>query len=375
MKLFLVVNVDCFFLSHRKDIALAASKAGCDVTVVAKDTGKRGEIERLGLKFVDLPIQPTGMNLWEEWKTFYFLYQLYRKEKPDIVHHVGLKNILWGSLVAKWVNIGGEVNAVSGLGIMFSQERRSVLARMIIRVLRFTHKRQQVKVIFQNREDRELFVRNKVVRVEDCCMIKGSGVDLKEYVYIPEPVDSKIRILFAARMVKEKGVFILIEAAELLRGEYENKVEFLLCGGLSDNPAAFGKEELDARCDGKYIRWLGYRTDVKNLLETAHIVAFPSYYREGVPRTLIEAAATGRPIVTTDSIGCRDTVEEGVNGFLVPVKDAGILAERLKRLIEDRDLRRRMGENSRKLAEDNFSIEDVISKHLEIYQTLINKNQ
>lgn len=371
MKLFLVVNVDWFFLSHRKDIALAASKAGYDVTVVAKDTGKRGEIEELGLHFVDLPIRPTGMNLWEEGKTLRFLMRLYRKEKPDIVHHVGLKNILWGSLAAKFVGIRGVVNAVSGLGILFSQERKSVLAALLLWVLRFAHRCRKIRVIFQNREDWELFVKNKVIREENCCMIKGSGVDLSWYSYVPEPVTSKIRILFAARMVREKGVFVVIEAAELLRKQYEHKVEFLLCGGLSDNPAAIREEELKGCCDDKYIRWLGHRDDMKRLLEESHIVAFPSYYREGVPKTLIEAAAVGRVIVTTNSIGCKDSVEDGVNGFLVPVKDAAALAERLKCLIEDGELRRRMGENSRKLAEKYFSLDKVIAKHMEIYRLVL----
>lgn len=371
MKLFLVVNVDWFFLSHRKDIALAASKAGYDVTVVAKDTGKRGEIEEMGLRFVDLPIRPTGMNLWEEGKTLRFLMRLYRKEKPDIVHHVGLKNILWGSLAAKFVGTRGVVNAVSGLGILFSQEKKSVLSEMILRVLRYAHHRRNVRVIFQNQEDQELFIRNRIVEEENSCMIKGSGVDLSLYAFTPEPQTGKIRILFAARMVKEKGVFVLTEAAELLRREFEDKVEFLLCGGLSDNPEAIQEEELKARCDGRYIRWLGYRDDMKKLLESCHIVAFPSYYREGVPKSLIEATAIGRPIVTTDSIGCRDTVEEGVNGFLIPVKDAEALAGRLERLIEDRDLRRKMGENSRTLAEKYFSLKEVVRRHLEVYHKLL----
>ena len=147
-------------------------------------------------------------------------------------------------------------------------------------------------------------------------------------------------------------------------------MQFLLCGGLDDNPKAIREEELQAVCDGEYIQWLGYRTDVLNLLKDCHIVAFPSYYKEGLPKSLIEATAVGRPIVTTNSIGCKETVVDGYNGYLIPVKDSDTLADRLKRLIEDKALRQEMGKNSRRLAEWDFSIENVVRRHLEIYEDL-----
>ena len=181
----------------------------------------------------------------------------------------------------------------------------------------------------------------------------------------------KLHVIFTARMVREKGTLILIDAAEELRKDYESKVDFWLCGKLSDNPNALSEEELRAHCDGNYIQWLGFRKDVKELLQQASIVAFPSYYREGVPKSLIEACATGRPIVTTNSIGCKDTVDDGVNGFLIPVKDSHTLADKLRILIDNPDLRRRMGEASRQKAEREFSLDDVIKKHLEVYQSLV----
>lgn len=365
--LLIVVNEDVFFLSHRKEIALCAQKEGYDVTIVAKDTGKRREIESLGLKMIELPINPTGENLFEELKTFYFLCTLYRKEKPDVVHHVGLKNILWGGLAAKLMQVNGVVNAVSGLGILFSQEKKSLMSNLILKVLRFSHNRKNITVIFQNNEDKILFLQHHIVSEKDTIFIKGSGIDLNRFTYSPEPNSGIIYIIFTARMVIEKGTFVLTEAAELLRKKYEGKIRFLLCGGLSKNPKAIKEEDLKNRCDGTYIQWLGYRTDVCNLLKQSHIVAFPSYYREGVPKSLIEATAIGRPIITTNSIGCKDTVEDGINGFLIPTKDSETLAEKLRILIEDRDLREKMGKNSRKIAEKYFSLEQVIHKHLMIY--------
>lgn len=374
-RLLMVVNEDGFFLSHRKEIALRAQKEGYDVTIVAKNTGKRDDVERLGLKMIELPINPTGENIVEELKTFRFLCSLYRKMKPDIVHHVGLKNILWGGLAAKLTSTSGVVNAVSGLGILFSQEKPSAMTKGILQVLKFSHRRKNLTAIFQNHEDERLFIDHKIISPTRIAFIKGSGVDLQQFPYTPEPESDIVKVIFTARMVREKGTMILVEAAERLRKEYEKKVEFWLCGGLSKNPKAIKEEELKACCDGKYIQWLGYRTDVRELLMQAHIVAFPSYYREGVPKSLIEATAIGRPIITCDSIGCRDTVENGTNGFLIPIKDSRTLADKLKILIDHPDLRKEMGRNSRHIAERDFSLENVIQKHLEIYNHLASNLQ
>ena len=372
IKLFIVVNVDWFFLSHRKEIAIAAKNEGYDVTIVTKDTGKRPDIERLGLRFIDLPMNRSGQNIKEELHTCWFLYRLYKKEKPSVVHHVGLKTILWGTLAAKLAGVKGVVNAVSGLGVFFSEENKSMVARLLPKVLRFSHHRPNLAVIFQNDEDKELFLRNGIIKEKQAFYIKGSGVNLNEYCYTPEPETGKIRVLLTARMIEEKGIFVLTDAAELLREQYQNKVEFLLCGGLDDNPKAIKKEELETRCDGKYIQWLGYRTDVLDLLKGCHIVAFPSYYKEGLPKSLIEATAIGRPIVTTDSIGCRETVVDGYNGYLIPIKNSKALADKLQVLFDNKELRIKMGRNSRMLAERDFSIENVIEKHLKIYSLLAN---
>lgn len=369
-KLFMVVNEDRFFLSHRKEIALAAQRQGWEVTIVCKDTGQRQDVEALGLTMQELPINPTGTNLWQELKTFFFLCRLYARNKDAVVHHVGLKLILWGGLAAKVVAVKGVVNAVSGLGVLFSDERPSFIINGLLTLLRFAHHRSGVRVIFQNHEDESLFQGKHVVKPSDSVFIKGSGVDLDDYPYCPQPSDEIIKIIFTARMVKEKGVVVLIDAAELLRQEYEGKVEFLLCGGLSGNPKAITQTELTQRCDGRYIKWLGFRSDVKELLMQSHIVAFPSYYREGVPKSLIEACAIGRPIVTTQSVGCKDTVDDGINGFLVPVKDCDSLAAKLAILIEDRQLREQMGRCAREKAEREFSLKTVVEKHLEIYEEL-----
>ena len=374
MNLYMIVNEDRFFLSYRKDIAVAAKRNGWDLTIVCKDTGQREDVESLGLKMVDLPINPTGTNIFQELKTCWFLYRLYRQNKDAIVHHVGLKNILWGGLAAKFAGVKGVVNAVSGLGVMFSGELLSITAKAVMSVMHYSNQRKNVKVIFQNQEDKSLFLSYGVVDEQQTSFIKGSGVDLNVFQYVPEQTTDTLKVVFAARMVKEKGVLELIEAAEKLRKDLEGKVEFWLCGRLAANEDAISKEELEALCDGRYIKWLGFCENMRSILEQCHVVAFPSYYREGVPKSLIDACAVGRPIVTTNSVGCKDVVDDGVNGFLVPIKDSEALADKLRILIEDKDLRVKMGKASREKAEKEFSLENVVNKHLEIYQSLIQRS-
>lgn len=370
-KLFIIVNVDWFFLSHRLPVALAAQQAGWDVTIVTADTGKLKDISVQGLKVINLPMSRSGKNILEELGTLYFLRKLYKREKPDVVHHVGMKTILWGTLAAKFAGVNGVVNAISGLGGFFAEDNKGLMAKMMPKVLKYSHNRKNLLCIFQNDEDKGLYVKNGIIKEEQTRYIKGSGVDLKEFCYTPEPAEGKIRVILTARMIVEKGVFILTEAAEKLRSKYEDKAEFLLVGGIDDHPDAITKEQLDAVCDGKYIQWLGYRTDVKELLQSSHIVAFPSYYMEGLPKSLIEADAIGRPVITCNSVGCKETVIDGYNGYLIPTKDVDALVEKLDILLSDAALRQEMGKNSREYAEENFSIDVVIEQHLNIYQELI----
>lgn len=370
-KLFIVVNVDWFFLSHRLPVALAAQKAGWDVTIVTADTGKLKKIEEQGLKVIDLSMSRSGMNIMEELKTLNWLRKLYKRERPDVVHHVGMKTILWGTLAAKFSKVHGVVNAISGLGGFFAEDNKGLLSKVLPKVLKFSHHRKNLLCIFQNDDDWGLYVKHGIIRHEQGRFIKGSGVDLNQFCYTPEPTEGKIKVMLTARMIVEKGIFLLTEAAERLRQKYEDKVEFLLVGGLDDHPGAITQEQMEEVCDGKYIQWLGYRTDILDLLKQCHIMAFPSYYMEGLPKSLIEADAVGRPIITSNSVGCKETVIDGYNGYLIQPKDVDALTAKLDMLISDKELRVKMGKNARQYAEDYFSIEIVKERHLAIYNELI----
>ena len=371
-KLFIVVNQDWFFLSHRLPIGVAAQNAGYDVTIVSEDTGVSDQIRAAGLKTINLPINKAGTNLKDEIKTLFFLYKLFRQEKPDIVHLVGLKTMLWGSLACCLAGVRAMVSAVCGLGVLFDEQHAaSVMSRSILKVFRLTHKGKNTKIIFQNNDDKTLFERAKIMKNEQCAFTNGSGIDLKNYDYTPEPIGGKVKVIFTARMVEDKGTLILIEAAKILEKDYKDKIQFLLCGGLDTNPNGITKKMLEDRCDGDYIQWLGHRKDVLELLKQSHIMAFPSWYREGLPKSVIEAEAIGRPVVTTDSVGCRDTVVDGENGFIIPVKDSVALAGSLKKLIDDPSLRLDMGKKARAFAVERFDIEDVVRVHLDVYNSIL----
>lgn len=370
-KLFLVINNDKFFLSHRKPIAVAAKDNGFDVTVVAASTGLENQIKELGVKYIKLPMNTTGMNLKEELQTYKFLKKLYKEKKPDIIHHVGLKPILWGTIAARKTKMKNVVNAVSGTGFLFSPEKRnSYVSKGICKVLKF-YSSKHYKYIFQNTDDEKEFYNAGIINHDQVTYIKGSGVDLTEFEYIPEEKkdNSKIRCIFTGRMVADKGILTVFEAAEKLKDEYSEKLEFWLCGDLDANPKALKKEEIEKHCDGTYVQWLGFQKNIKDKLSQCHVMVFPSYYMEGLPKSVIDAEAVGLPIITTDWVGCRDTVVDGENGFLVPVKDPKMLAEKISLLVENTELRKKLGLCARKYAEKYFSIDNVINKHLEVYNS------
>ncbi len=371
MKLFYVFSIDYQLISHRRDVVAAAVKNGYDVTVVAENTGFREEIEKMGVRFIDLPINRVGTNPIEELRTLRFLYKLYRNEKPDIVHHVSLKVTLWGGLAAKLTNVPRVVNAINGLGVLFENgEVDTIVKKVFMCLVKYSHRREKVLTIFQNNEDKDFFVTRKIMSQDQTRRINGSGVNLNIYQETPAKTDYPLKILFTSRMVEEKGVMDIIKAAKILQPEYEGKICFLLCGLIETNPKAVSRDVLDRVCDGKYIQYLGQRNDVMELLKESSIVLLPSYYREGIPKSLIEAAAIGRPIITTDWIGCRETVVDTLNGFLIPIKSPEQLAEKIALLVNNEAMRISMGKESRKIALAKFSIEEVINRHLKIYKEL-----
>lgn len=365
---FIIVNDDSFFLSHRLRIALQAISEGWRVSVVGKDTGQSDKIKSLGIGFISSPIAPTGRNLLKEIGFYKFLVKLLNNSPDSLIHLVGLKNILWGSLAAKHLKKKKVIYSVSGLGYLFGEKSSKVIKSLLLKILKYSMKGTSRFTIFQNKEDKQLFLESGICRDDNSILIKGSGVDLEKFSPVSNKNSSqKIRIIYAGRMLKEKGVEDVGEAAHILKDNYKDKIEFLLCGPVSDNPSSLTEVDLNNLQDGTYIQWIGYREDINDLMSKSDIMCYPSYYREGVPKVLLEASACGLPLVTTDSIGCRDTVIDGKNGILVPVHNRVALAQALEKLILNPELRRKMGKRSREMAEKDYNVEDVAKKHVQLY--------
>ncbi len=369
-ELIMVINEDRFFLSHRRQIGEEALRRGWKVTLLARNTGLRSAIEDLGIKFVELPINPTGMNVMEEFGLLRFLYRFYKSHPQAVIFHVGVKNIIWGGLAARMAGVKRIVAGVSGLGSLYDSDRKFPPVALINRLMALGMRQKGVRVIFQNHADLTELLKAKVLYPTAAHFTHGSGIDLTEVPYSPEMEDGKLKVIFTGRMLRRKGIMDLIEAAEILRPRWSDKIEVLICGDFSGNPDSLNRRYLETHCDGHYIKWLGQRNDIIYLLRRSAIMVFPSYYREGVPKSLIEASAVGRPIITTESVGCAETVEEGINGFKVPVHNPRIIAEKVDLLLSDKELRTKMGKASREIAERNYDVWEVVETHLRIFEEL-----
>lgn len=373
-KLLMVANVDWFFISHRLCIAQEASRQGWDVYVAAEDTGRGNEIAVDGITFINFKFSRSGTNPIDELKTLKSFNKLYKDIAPDVVHHITLKPVIYGSFIARLRKVNGVVNAVSGLGYNFTGDRKSFVQKIMLQFMKFGFNSKKVSVIFQNEDDQKELKKlgvlqefNKIIR------IKGSGVDLIKFKESEFPSFDTIKIVLPIRMLWDKGVKELHEATSILKKEYSNKAQFIL-SGLADeeNKAGVSAAYLNEWQDGTYVKWIGYQKDMVAVYQNSHVVVLPSY-REGMPKTLIEACAIGRAIVTTDAIGCRECVDEGINGFKVPVYSVIELAEALEKLILNETLIKQMGKNSRLKAESEFNVENVIGKHLELYNYFLVK--
>ncbi len=369
-KLVIVVSVDWFFLSHRLPLAEEAIKKGYEVVVVAVEEGRKGDyIRSLGMEFYPLPTTRSGMNPFRELRVLLYLMWVYLRERPDIVHHVAVKPVTYGSIAAKLMGVKRIVNALSGMGFLFINANKNKLIHRFLRFcFKFGFSNPNIHFILQNEDDFQMVNELGILKPKQLYMIKGSGVNLSKFPFTKEPETEKIRVLVPARMLWDKGVGEFVRAAEQLYPKYKNQVEFVLCGGFDDGyKLRIEQEELQMWHDQGKVNWIGYQDNMPEVLAQAHIIVLPSY-REGLPKSLIEACSIGRPIITTDVPGCRAVVDDGVNGFLVPCRNRQLLAEAIEKLIVDKALRLKMGAAARKKAEHLFSLKQVVDQTFFIYE-------
>lgn len=370
-KLLFVVNAPEFFLSHRLAIALAARKAGFEVHVATGSGKNIAHIIALGFIHHKIPVTRSGQNPVRELITVVHLYRLFRSHRPDIVHLITIKPVLYGGIAARLARVPAVVSAVSGLGTVFLDEAgfAGLRRRIVSSLYRLAFSHRRIAVIFQNPDDKKTLISAGALKPEQSRMIRGSGVNLADYPVVAEPC-GKPAVVMAARLLRDKGVFEFVEAARILKARQVDVVMRLIGAPDPDNTSSVTESDLENWHEESCLELLGYRTDIAEQYAASNIVCLPSY-REGLPKGLIEAAACGRAVVTTDVPGCRDAIEPGVTGLLVPVKDASALADAIQDLVERPERRARMGAAGRRLAEEVFGIEQVVDRHMSIYQELL----
>jgi glycosyltransferase involved in cell wall biosynthesis len=369
-RLVYVVNDGAFFLRHRGELARAARDAGYDVHVAVPADESVGAVEAAGFECHRIRLDRSSHSAAKEAAAVGSLYSLFQRLRPDIAHLVTIKPMLYGGVAARLARVPAVVFAVSGLGYVFLA--RGTLARlrcsaaMLAYRAAFAH--PNARVIFQNAADRDLFVRTGAVDPSRARIIPGSGVDLHEYRPAPEPPGAPLVVL-PARMLRDKGVAEFVAAAEALKASGV-RARFALVGpAVEQNRAGIPREQLEAWARSGAVEWWGPRDDMPAVYRQAAIVCLPSY-REGIPRALIEAACSGRPVVTTYAPGCRDAVRCGPNGLLVEPRDVTTLTDALRMLIENPLMRWRMGNCGRCVAERDFAPSVVIGRALDVYAEL-----
>lgn len=369
-KVLFVVNDLDFFISHRMPIAFAAQAEGYEVHLACPLGKKVSEVISFGFNYHEVPLTRNGQNPLKEFYAVLSLYRLYKKINPDLIHLVTIKPVLYGGIAARLKNVKAVVAAVSGLGTTFiAQSMAARVRKMVVSFLyriAFSHK--NLAVIFQNPDDRDTLINLGVISERQVKIIRGSGVSTEQYAFTPEPVGKPV-VVMAARLLRDKGVFEFIEASRILKERDVDVIMRLIGSPDPGNFTSVTEAELEAWRNEGVIESLGYREDIAVQYAAANIVCLPSY-REGLPKGLVEAAACGRAVVTTNVPGCRDAIEPGVTGLLVPVREAEALADAIQTLIESPERRLQMGLAGRKLAEDSFAIEKIVGQHMSIYREL-----
>lgn len=372
MKLLFLVTEDWYFCSHRLPIARAAQKGGHEVVVATRVDRHGSEIQKEGFRIIPLNMRRRSKNPFREILSLIEIVLIYRREKPDLVHHVAMKPVLYGSLAARITKVPAVVNAIAGLGFIFSSDnwKAKILRPLIQFAFRLLLNQKRSRVILQNQDDQRLLTESNLLSLERTVLIPGSGVDINLFHPCPEPQAGPILVTLIARMLLDKGVVEFVSAVRLLKQQDISFRAILVGVPDPENPASIPEHQLLAWQSDGIVEWWGQQIDISAVWQQSHIAVLPSY-REGLPKSLLEAAACGRPIVTTDVPGCREIVRHEFNGLLVSAKDPVELAHAIQRLITDKDLRQVMGGKGRELVQREFAESIVVLKTLDLYRSML----
>lgn len=374
-RLLLLITEDRFLWSHRLPIARAAVQDGYEVIIATRVDGDAQRIRDEGFRLFPLHLARESYSLINEFRAIRELRQIYSAERPDIVHHVALKPVLYGSIAALGRNGIRVINALTGLGYLATSSslRARVLRIPIWNALRFLLNRPNHQVLLQNQEDKQLLITKLKVSPRKISIIRGSGVNPSLFHPTPEPAGAPI-VLLASRMLWIKGIREFVEAANLLKRKGVT-ARFVLAGDTDPNsPSAIPRQQLLNWQISGAVEWWGHQQEMSEIFRQVNLVCLPSQGGEGVPKVLIEAAASGRAIVTTDVPGCRDIVRQRINGILVPPRNAAALAEAIADMLKNPALRLQMANRGREIAVSEFSEDVVINQTLALYRELLRSN-
>lgn len=375
MKFILFANTDWYLYNFRLSTALQLKSLGMEVVMVSPPGDFGARFTPHGIRWLPLPMQRASVNPLREAGTLMRLVQVLREEKPDLLHSFTLKCAVYGALAARAAGIPATVNAVTGLGFVFASERPKarMLRPLVSLLMRGALGGARSRVILQNPDDAEAFARERLAPPDNIRLIRSSGVDITRFrLRDPASAHRPLRVLLAARLLKEKGVREYVGAALRLKGEGRD-IEFLLAGQPDPgNPHSVRGDEVHGWHERGIVRWLGHVDDMPALLRSIDVMALPSYYREGVPKSLIEAGACGVALITTNLPGCREVVTcDGDDGLHVEPRSIDSLADALARLDDDRVLLNRLGARARERALNDFDERVVIRKTCEVYRELL----
>jgi len=368
MKICFIANDIDSVLNFRRDLLLELKKLGHKVTICVprKNSKDKTRVGKLGASYKEIQLNRTGINPFKDLKTFIELKTFLKHLKPDLVYCFTAKPIIYGSLAAWWAGVPRRVSMITGLGYVFTGEslKHHLIRFLVCSFFRFSFKFNQ-KVFFLNPDDLALFLKLNLVRASQAVLIPGEGINHKTFPQTGFP--KKTSFLLIARLLKDKGILEYVEAAKILNEKFP-EVVFKLLGPYDTNPTAITAKEMRGWQKSGLIKYLGVTDDVRPFIADTSVYVLPSY-REGTPRSVLEAMSMGRPIITTDVPGCRETVENGRNGFLIPVRNAQALADAMRQFILRPALAKRMGSQSREIAEKKYDVNKV--NHI-ILNTLLN---
>lgn len=368
VKVLMVLNDLAWFWSHRLPLAQGLLDKGWDLSVATSGAASDNKMKAMGIHGYDLADHDRKVNPLSELKLILSIRKVLVEVKPDVIHAITLRHAFYTGLVARLMGHRKIIFTIAGLGSFFSSQSLKVrlLRSLFMPLFRFAFRHKGAFVIFQNPDDFKLMRECSAVGTSRSVVIKGSGVDLDKFAYT-SPQAGEPMVLFSSRLIREKGLEEFAQASRILKNKGV-KVRFDVAGSVyNKNPKSHSHEEVQSWHDENLIHWHGQVKDMPALMRECSVFVLPSYYREGVPKVVLEALAIGRPVITTDMPGCRETVEDGVNGYLVEPRNPAMLADKIERALADLEKLEAMGKASRAKAEAEFGVKQVVSATLAIY--------